>query len=121
MTSYRSKAWDSDTFMPKPYLKEIIDEKISSVSSDFGASREDIIPVAVEIDDEDGYINFNMPNLLLRILNVVPNENRYAFYREASKDASSEEVSIVAKKGTFDSLKQWIGDGFDWIINALFK
>jgi hypothetical protein len=82
--------------------------KINDVSSRFDVSTNKI--VAVSASD-----SWNLVELVNKVVEVLPNEKKYAFAREAKEENVSEEAAKAAEKGIFDAIKEKAGEVWDQI------
>lgn len=82
--------------------------KTNDISSRFDVSTNKIIPVSAKG-------NYNLVELVNRIVEVLPNEKKYAFTRETKEENVSEEATRSAEKGIFDHIKEAVGDAWDYV------
>ena len=61
------------------------------------------------------YTGYNLQSLVELVVDVLPNEKKYSFTREAKAENVSEEVRIKAELGIWDSIKETLGDAYDGI------
>ncbi|SET24001.1 GTPase family protein [Thorsellia anophelis] len=97
----------------QPNEKQIIN--INSVKervvAEFDVALEDVISVAIVLDEETGdYKNYNLSSLVTRIVEVLPNKKKKSFTREAADENITEETQKKADKGFWDHIKEFAGD-----------
>ena len=78
------------------------------ISRRFDFSTNKIIPVSAKG-------NYNLVELVNRIVEVLPNEKKYAFTRETKEENVSEEAIKSAEKGIFDHIKEAVGNAWDYV------
>lgn len=100
--------WDAKNNKPCAKQEANIQVKTNDVSSRFNVSTNKIIPVS----SSDSY---NLIELVNKIVEVLPNEKKYAVTREAKEENVSEEAIINAEKGIFDHIKEKVGDAWDFV------
>lgn len=105
------KDWDHEEYEPGGAQIGNIAIKENDVSRRFDVSTNKIISVAVS-DPCDGKA-YNLKELVELIVQVLPNEKKYSFTREAKQENVSEEARIVAEKGVWDSIKEFAGEAWD--------
>ena len=88
--------------------KANLQKKINDVSSRFDVSTKKIIPVSAQG-------NYNLVELVNRIVEVLPNDKKYAFTRETKDENVSEEATRNAEKGIFDHIKEAVGNAWDYV------
>jgi hypothetical protein len=59
--------------------------------------------------------SWNLVELVNKVVEVLPNEKKYAFAREAKEENVSEEAAKAAEKGIFDAIKEKAGEVWDQI------
>lgn len=93
-------------------------KKINDVSDKFNVSTNKIVPVS----SNDSW---NLVELVNKIVEILPNEKKYAFTREAKEENVSEEARKGAEKGIWDSVKEIAGDAWDTVkdvaVNAIVQ
>jgi hypothetical protein len=94
-------------------FKEIVKDYFHSdleelVESNINIPTNKIVPIS----SSDGY---NLVELVNKVVEVLPNEKKYAFTREAKDENVSEEAAKNAEKGIFDHIKEKVGDAWDFI------
>lgn len=100
--------WDVDNNKPGEKQQANLLVKINDVSSRFNISTNKIVPIS----SSDKY---NLVELVNKIVEILPNEKKYAFTREAKEENVSEEAAKSAEKGIFDHIKEKVGDAWDYI------
>jgi hypothetical protein len=91
-----------------PTQKNNLIIKTNDISSRFDVSTNKIIPVSAKG-------NYNLVELVNRVVEVLPNEKKYAFTREAKEENVSEEATRNAEKGIFDHIKEAVGNAWDYV------
>lgn len=82
--------------------------KINDISSRFDVSTNKV--VAVSAND-----SWNLVELVNKVVDILPNEKKYAFTREAKEENVSEEAAKTAEIGLFESIKEKAGEAWDFI------
>jgi uncharacterized protein len=91
------------------------------------SKRKNIISIAIKKQKNEGdppekYL-YNIKSLVELIVEVLPNEKKYSFTREAKEDIVSEQAREGSEKGIFDFVKQLAGEAWDAIkgpvVNAI--
>ncbi|WP_394165523.1 GTPase family protein [Neptunomonas phycophila] len=100
--------WDLHNNRPGEKQKINLQAKINDVSSKFNVSTNKIVPVA----SDDAY---NLVELVNKIVEILPNEKKFAFTREAKEENVSPEAARNAEKGIFDHVKELAGDVWDFV------
>lgn len=106
-----TKEWDVDKSKPGDNQIKNISVKEHEVSKIFDASVRKIISVSAEE-------KYNLKELVTLIVEILPNEKKYSFAREAKKENVTDEAKIIAEKGIWDSIKDFFGDGLEKVTNA---
>lgn len=83
-----------------------IAEKENDVSRRFDVSARRIISVSA--DD-----SYNLKELVSLIVEVLPNEKKYAFTREAKEENVTEDAKEEAEKGIWETVKRFAGNAWD--------
>ncbi|MFB2702632.1 GTPase family protein [Aeromonas veronii] len=86
--------------------------KINDISSRFDVSTNKI--VAVSAND-----SWNLVELVNKVVDILPNEKKYAFTREAKEENVSEEAAKNAETGIFETIKEKAGEAWDYIKNEV--
>lgn len=112
----KSSHWDHETFTPGEKQRLDIVEKEHKVSEIFDISVRHIVSVAV--DEEDFSKNYQLKELVERIVEVLPNEKKYAFTREAKAENVTEAARVSAEKGVWDHIKEVAGVVWDEVKDS---
>lgn len=102
------REWDVDNNQPGPTQKTNIVVKEHDVSKRFEISTGNIISISSEE-------KYNLKELVELVVEVLPNEKKYSFTREAKEENVSEKARVSAEKGTWDSIKEWAGERWEEI------
>lgn len=100
------REWDTTKNKPSANQESKIIEKANDISSRFGISTDKIIAVS---SNE----RYNLVELVNRVVDVLPNEKKYSFTREAKKENVSEEAEKKSEKGIFDYIMEYAGKAWD--------
>lgn len=65
--------------------------------------------------EENPNEKYNVVELVDLIVEVLPNEKKFSFAREAKEDNVSNESRQKAEKGVWDSIKDFAGDAWDTV------
>ncbi|WP_159063944.1 GTPase family protein [Alcaligenes faecalis] len=95
--------WNEGKGKPGDKQEESIKKKILEIRDAFGTSEFNIVPVSVEE-------KYNLPEIVSRVVDILPDEKKYSFAREAKEELRSEEVTSKAEQGVWDSIKKWCGE-----------
>lgn len=106
------REWDTRKNKPGPKQEANITAKVNDISARFDISTKKIIAVS----SSDGY---NLVELVNRVVEVLPNEKKYSFAREAKDENVSEEAAICAEKGVFDHIKEFAGAAWDAVKDVV--
>ncbi|MCO1669982.1 GTP-binding protein [Pseudomonas aeruginosa] len=106
-----NREWDWDSFTPSEKQVANLAIKERDVSRRFDISAKNIISVAV--GEENPNEKYNVVELVDLIVEVLPNEKKFSFAREAKKDNVSSESRQKAEKGVWDSIKDFAGEAWD--------
>lgn len=102
------REWDFQKNEPGPTQKTNIVVKEHDVSKRFEIPTGNIISISSEE-------KYNLKELVDLVVEVLPNEKKYSFTREAKEENVSEKARVSAEKGTWDSIKEWAGERWDEI------
>ena len=97
---------------PGPNQEKNIALKANDISSRFNIPTNKIIAIS----SSDGY---NLVELVNRVVEVLPNEKKYSFTREAKEGNVSEEAARNAEKGVFDHIKEYAGKAWDAVKDVV--
>lgn len=59
--------------------------------------------------------SYNLQNLVDLVVEVLPNEKKFSFTREAKEENVSTEARKAAEKGIWDSVKDFAGEAWDTV------
>lgn len=82
--------------------------KVNDISSRFDVSTNKI--VAVSASD-----SYNLVELVNKVVEILPNEKKFSFTREANEEVVSEEAAKSAEKGVLEIVKEKAGEAWDYI------
>ncbi|MBM4946282.1 50S ribosome-binding GTPase [Vibrio parahaemolyticus] len=108
------REWDIDNNQPGPSQLANLNQKVIDVSKIFGISADRIIVVSASDD-------YNLTELVTTIVDILPNEKKFAFTREAKDENVSVQTRENAEKGIFDHIKESIGDAWDYVKDDVFE
>jgi small GTP-binding protein len=100
------REWDIKKNKPSDAQEVNLLKKQEDISLRFGISKDLIVPVS----SADTY---NLPALIDKIVEVLPNEKKSSIVREAKEENTSEETYIKAEKGIWDSVLDTFGEAYD--------
>lgn len=106
------REWDISNNKPGPKQEANITAKANDISARFDVSTNKIIAVS----SSDGY---NLVELVNRVVEVLPNEKKYSFAREAKEENVSEEAARSAEKGVLDHIKEFAGKMWDTVKDVV--
>lgn len=106
------REWDLQNKKPSPRQEANLLTKINDISSRFNVSTNKIIAVS----SSDGY---NLVKLVNKVVEVLPNEKKYSFTREAKEENVSEDAARSAEKGVFDHIKEIAGKAWEGVKNVV--
>lgn len=112
-----SDDWDRVRYMPDGSQLNNISLKEHDVSRRFDVSAKNIISVAVSKNGK----SYNLKSLVDRVVEVLPNEKKYSFTREAKDENVSSEARFVAEKGIWESVKEMAGDAWDTVKDKVIE
>ncbi|QDX22493.1 GTP-binding protein [Pandoraea pnomenusa] len=108
--------WDYKEYKPGGSQTNNITAKEHDVSKRFDVSTKNIISIAVEaIDERLTGKSYNLQNLVDLVVEVLPNEKKFSFTREAKEENVSTEARKAAEKGIWDSVKDFAGEAWDTV------
>ena len=106
------REWNINENKPGPNQEKNIALKANDISSRFNIPTNKIIAIS----SSDGY---NLVELVNRVVEVLPNEKKYSFTREAKEGNVSEEAARNAEKGVFDHIKEYAGKAWDAVKDVV--
>lgn len=98
--------WNTLRNVPGIEKQKNINKKIHDVSKMFNVSTKYIHAVSVSE-------KYNLVSLVDTITDVLPDEKKYSFVREAKEDVKSKEVEQKAEDGILKYIKKFLGDAWD--------
>ncbi|WP_104403448.1 GTPase family protein [Vibrio penaeicida] len=98
--------WDMSTNQPGSQKAANIDKKIIEVSTAFDVSAQNIAVVSANQ-------KYNLIELMDKVVEVLPNEKKFAFTREANEEYVSQDAALEAERGILDYIKDFCGDAYD--------
>lgn len=114
-----SREWNWDSFTPSEKQISNIAVKERDVSRRFDISAKNIISIAV--GEENPNEKYNIIELVDLIVEVLPNEKKFSFAREAKEDNLSDESRQSAERGLWDSIKDYAGDAWDTVKDVVVE
>lgn len=106
--------WNRQEYIPEGSQIGNITKKEHDVSNRFDVSTKNIISIAVQVKDEKlTGKSYNIQALVERVVEMLPNEKKYAFTREAKEENVSQQARENAERGIWDSVKEMAGDAWD--------
>ncbi|TNH79943.1 GTPase family protein [Aeromonas sobria] len=102
------RKWNEKESKPGDEQIANLNIKINDISSRFDVSTNKV--VAVSAND-----SWNLVELVNKVVDILPNEKKYAFTREAKEENVSEEAAKTAEIGLFESIKEKAGEAWDFI------
>ncbi len=106
------RKWNEQENKPGDEQVANLNIKINDISSRFDVSTNKI--VAVSAND-----SWNLVELVNKVVDILPNEKKYAFTREAKEENVSEEAAKNAETGFFEAIKEKAGEAWDYIKNEV--
>lgn len=104
--------WDIDNNKPGKKQEDSIIRKINDISSRFNTPTNKIIPIS----SNDKY---NLVELVNKVVEVLPNEKKSSFVREAKEENISEEAVKNSEKGLWDSITETFGEIIDSVKDVV--
>lgn len=105
-----SDDWDHQNYEPSGSQIFNVAIKENDVSRRFSISVNRIKSIAISAKKMSYY---NIKELVSLIVEVLPNEKKYSFTREAKSENVTEEARKSAEKGIWDSVKEFAGNAWD--------
>lgn len=100
--------WDSANNKPGEDQQANLQIKVNDVSSRFNVSTNKIVTIS------SGQ-KYNLVELVNKVVEVLPNEKKYSFTREAKEENVSEKAAKNALQGIVEHIKEKIGDAWDYV------
>lgn len=98
--------WDKHKNVPTKEQEASVNQKIIEVSKAFFTPATLIIPTSVKR-------KYNISEAMETIIDTLPKEKKYAFYREAGEEIKTEKMAEAAEKGVWDTVKEWACETWD--------
>ena len=98
--------WNDENNEPDEKQVINLDKKQIDISERFDISISKIVPIS-------SHKKYNLQMLVSRVVEVLPNEKKSSFTREAKEENITEETYIKAEKGIFDYIKERFDDVWD--------
>lgn len=108
--------WDNQAFAPAGEQVENMKIKELDVSRIFDISANNIVSIAVHTKKIG--VNYQLKELVERIVEVLPNQKKYAFTREAKEENVTETARTNAEKGILDHVKEVAGYLWDEVKDS---
>lgn len=111
-----SKEWNYEKFEPGAKQKISIEDKVKQISELFQINSSRIVSVAFDDDTGDAlqpFRKYNIDKLIETIVDVVPDEKKYAFVRESEEDVRTRKSTSQAEEGIWSAIKKFAGDAWD--------
>lgn len=105
-----SDEWDHQEYKPSGNQISNIAIKENDVSRRFSVPTSRIKSIAVSLKKNKSY---NVKELVSLIVEVLPNEKKYSFTREAKTENVTEEARKSAEKGIWDTVKSLAGNAWE--------
>jgi small GTP-binding protein len=100
------REWNENKKEPGDNQKNNISLKELDISRQFKVSADKIISISAEE-------SYNLTRLVDLVVEVLPNEKKYSFTREAKEEIVSEKTRVMAEKGIWDSIKELAGSAWE--------
>jgi hypothetical protein len=104
--------WNIKNNKPGKKQEDSIIRKINDISSRFNTATNKII--AISSNDK-----YNLVELVNKVVEVLPNEKKSSFVREAKEENISEEAVKNSEKGLWDSITETFGDVIDSVKDVV--
>lgn len=102
------RKWNEEENKPGEEQLVNLNKKINDISSRFDISTNKI--VAVSSND-----SWNLVDLVNKMVEILPNEKKYALTREAKEENVSEDAVKTAEIGLLEVIKEKAGEAWDFI------
>ncbi len=106
--------WDKKGNKPTSDQLLSMNQKIIEISRAFEIPTKNIIATSSKK-------NYNISEAMELIIDIIPNEKKYAFYREAGENVKTENMAEKAEKGVWDSVKEWAGEAWDSVKEEVIE
>lgn len=94
--------------------KSNIDRKTQDIVNRFGVERRRVIPVSATY-------KIGLESLVTVAIQLLPNEKKYAFSREAKKENVSRDAQVEVKRGVLEYLKSVLDTAKDFAVDVIEK
>ena len=109
-----TRDFDYSKFKPSEKQLDIIKQNQQRLSKDFNVTNDYVIPVACEYYDEK-FNNWNIPELITRIIESVPAEKATAIYRSIARENINEQT----REKTKSAFRETADKIFDAVIDYI--
>lgn len=106
------REWDVDKNQPGKSQFANLNEKVIEVSKIFRIPTDKIVVISASD-------NYNLTGLVSTIVEVLPNEKKFAFTREAKDENVSDQTREKVEKGIWDHVKEKVGDAIDYVMDDI--
>lgn len=103
--------WNHKAYKPDGSQIGNIALKENAISRLFDISARNIVSIAVSKRGA----SYNLMALIDRVVEMLPNEKKYSFTREAKEENVSDTARESAEKGVWDTIKEFAGTAWDSI------
>lgn len=108
--------WNHDLYEPGESQKQNIINKEHDIFNRFRFNKSAIHVVSVAVSKKGK--NYNLQELVERVVEVLPNEKKYSFTREAKEENVSIDAKKIVEKGIWDSVKSFFGENWYKVQDA---
>lgn len=98
--------WSKEYNRPTGEQLASVNEKTIEISKAFNITAKNIIATSSKK-------NYQISETMELIIDVIPNEKKYGFYREAGANVKTENMEEKAIKGVWDTIKDFAGEAWD--------
>lgn len=106
------REWDLENNRPGDKQLQNITLKEHEISKEFDVPVSSVVPVSA-------HEHYNLDALVARVVEVLPNEKKVSFTREAREENVTPETIAVAETGLMDYVVEKLGDAADYIRHEL--
>lgn len=104
--------WSKELNKPTGEQLSSMNEKTIEISKAFNITAKNIIATSSRK-------NYKISETMELIIDVIPNEKKYGFYREAGENVKTENMAEKAEKGVWDTVKDWAGEAWDSVKDVV--
>lgn len=108
--------WNHELYEPGESQKQNIINKEHDIFNRFRFKNLAIHVVSVAVSKKGK--SYNLQELVERVVEVLPNEKKYSFTREAKEENVSIDAKKIAEKGIWDSVKSFFGENWYKVQDA---